>query len=88
MKHSITLTGIARAVGRFVHPAYARARRSIGRALKASPDHPSMLYHSAMIDVALEDTPGARATLEELLSRSETFPEAADAQAPLISLGQ
>jgi putative PEP-CTERM system TPR-repeat lipoprotein len=76
------------AVVEYLNKDYARARRSIGRALKASPDHPSMLYHSAMIDVALEDTPGARATLEELLSRDATFPEAADAEALLASLSQ
>lgn len=75
------------AVVEYVNKDYQRAQRSIQRALRARPDHPTMLYHSAMIAAALDDKEGARITLEKLLATNKTFPEAAEAQALLANLG-
>ncbi len=76
------------AVVEYVNKDYPRARRSIERALKASPGQPSMLYHSAMIAAALEDNAAARQTLEQLLASETDFPEIDDARALLAQLGQ
>jgi tetratricopeptide (TPR) repeat protein len=66
---------------------YARAQRSIERALKKNPKHPSMLYHSAMIAAALDDKAAARATLKKLLATHTDFPEIAEAEALAGKLG-
>ncbi len=66
---------------------YARAQRSIERALKKHPNHPSMLYHSAMIAAALEDKAAARATLKKLLATHTDFAEIAEAEALAGKLG-
>ena len=76
------------AVVEYLNGDFAKARRSIGRALKASPNHPSMLYHSAMIDAALNDTAGAQATLQKLLATEKDFPEAPEARALLTRLSE
>jgi Tfp pilus assembly protein PilF len=66
---------------------HRKARRNIERALEQSPDNPSMLYHRAMIDAALDDKTSAISTLEKLLSDpANDFPEQAEAQALLESL--
>jgi cellulose synthase operon protein C len=74
------------AVVEYLNKDYRRAERSIDRALNQQPDNPSLLYHSAMIDVALEDESQARATLEELLESNAEFPELAEAKALLAQL--
>jgi putative PEP-CTERM system TPR-repeat lipoprotein len=76
------------AVVEYLSKDYARAQRSIARALKTSPDHPSMLYHSAMIAAAVGDKAGARTTLEQLLARNRDFPEITDARTLLTQLGK
>ncbi len=53
------------AVVEYINKDYPRAQRSIERALKASPTHPSLLYHSAMIAAAAGDKAAAKATLEQ-----------------------
>lgn len=75
------------AVIEYLNKDYRRAERTIGRALEAIPDNPSLVYHSAMIAVALDDKSGARATLMELLGTDSVFPERVEAQALLDSLG-
>jgi putative PEP-CTERM system TPR-repeat lipoprotein len=74
------------AVVQYHNKEYEQAQRNIQRALKASPDEPSMRYHKAMIAVALNDKPGARAMLEELLAANKSFPEEAEARALLAEL--
>jgi len=74
------------AVVEYINKDYARAQRSIERALKANPAHPSLLYHSAMIAAAAGDKAGARATLERLLASKPDFPEIADARVLLDEL--
>jgi len=65
---------------------YRSAERNIKRALTAAPDEPTMMYHSAMIAVALNDQANARAILEKLLATNTDFPEIAEAKALLAQL--
>lgn len=75
------------AVVEYINKDYRRAERTIGRALEATPDNPSIIYHSAMIAAALDDKSAARKTLTKLLGANAGFPESAEAQALLDSLG-
>ncbi len=74
------------AVVEYVNKEFAQAKRSIERALLGAPEDPSMRFHSAMIDVALNDRQKARATLERLLGEDTAFPEKAQAQVLLAEL--
>ncbi len=64
---------------------HRRAQRTIARALALS-NNPSMRYHQAMIEAALEENDRARANLEQLLSEVAEFPERAQAQELLARL--
>lgn len=76
------------AVVEFKNKQYEQAKRSVLRALKLTPTHPSMLYHKAMILVALEDGATALKILEELYESGAEFPEQEDAKQLRISLAQ
>ena len=65
---------------------YKAAKRSIGRALDAEPEQPSLTYHAAMIEKALGNEAAAARTLQELLSKHRDFPEYEEAKALLASL--
>ena len=68
--------------------SFARAaKRAIEQALELAPEQPSLNYHGAMIDNALGNSAEARRALEQILRASPDFPEAAEAQALLQSLG-
>ncbi len=65
------------------------ARRSLDRGLKIKPEHPSLRYHSAMIDVAAGNHSAAMATLRSLLNDTNTnFPEREEAVKLLEQLAQ
>ncbi|MCB1688391.1 MAG: PEP-CTERM system TPR-repeat protein PrsT [Halioglobus sp.] len=74
------------AVVEYINKEYEQAQRNILRALKASPDDPSMRYHSAMIAVANNDNSTARSTLQKLIAANKAFPELAEAKALLAKL--
>ena len=70
------------AVVQYHNQQYHQASRTINRALAASPDTPAFLYHSAMIDIALNNKAAARETLEKLIAMGGSnpdFPEHAQA---------
>lgn len=63
------------------------ARYTIRQALLDAPDEPSMRYHSALIDAALNDKAAALDTLTDLTAENaESFPERAEALKLLQSL--
>ena len=63
------------------------ARYTIRQALLDAPDEPSMRYHSALIDAALNDKAAALDTLTDLTAENaESFPERAEALELLQSL--
>jgi thioredoxin-like negative regulator of GroEL len=74
------------AVVEFINEEYEQAQRSILKALRASPDDPSMRYHSAMIAVANNDNSTARSTLQKLIAANKDFPELEEAKALLAKL--
>ncbi len=74
------------AVVEYINKDYARAQRSIERALRANSTQPSLHYHSAMIAVAAGDKAAAKVTLQKLLASKPDFPELADAQALMAQL--
>ncbi len=64
-----------------------QAYRNIQRALAGAPGNPSMRYHRALIEAALDRKQEAIATLEELLGNdSEPFPEQQEAAQLLATL--
>lgn len=75
------------AVIEYISKEYRRAERSIERALEASPDNPTLRYHSAMIAVAVDNKSAARITLVKLLDADTKFPERLEAQALLEKIG-
>ena len=74
------------AVVEYMAGNYERAQRGIDRALKLSPDHPTLIYHSAMITAAQGDKSAAETVLRELLESGLDFPESAEARALLVEL--
>jgi putative PEP-CTERM system TPR-repeat lipoprotein len=76
------------AVVQYIKQDYRQAGRSIERALIHTPDNPSMIYHSAMIAVALGQRDAAIASLEGLAEAGESYPEQAQAKALLVELRQ
>lgn len=74
------------AVVEYLNKDYRHAQRTIERALQVAPDHPALMYHSAMIASALDDKAAARVTLEKLLGANSDFPEMAEAKALLAQL--
>ena len=70
----------------YINKDYKQAQRSVERALRQSPNHPSLIYHSAMITAALGDTASATKILEELLDGGAEFPEQDQADALLVAL--
>jgi len=76
------------AVVEYLNKDYKQAERSIERALRQSPDNPSLLYHSAMISAATGDKSTAIGILEKLLESGADFPELDQADALLVALGK
>lgn len=74
------------AVIEYLHEDYKRAARTIERALRVSPNNPSIIYHGAMIAAANGDKGGARTTLSKLLGAGSDFPEKEKAVALLAEL--
>ncbi len=66
---------------------HAKARERLRLAMQVAPGSPTLLYHDAMISVALGQTEQAIAALELLLGQGGAqFPERAEAQALLDNL--
>jgi putative PEP-CTERM system TPR-repeat lipoprotein len=76
------------AVVQYHNKDYPQARRSMERALAASPDEPSLIYHSAMIAAALGENDTAVDQLEALADGGQAFPEQDQARALLAQLKQ
>ncbi|MBE9538170.1 MAG: PEP-CTERM system TPR-repeat protein PrsT [Proteobacteria bacterium] len=74
------------AVVEYINKDFERAKRSIERALELSPETPALIYHNAMIAVALGDKSAAEAILIKLLAEGNEFPERVDAKALLAEL--
>jgi tetratricopeptide (TPR) repeat protein len=74
------------AVIEYINKDYKQAGRSIERALRQSPDHPSLLYHSAMISAATGDSAQAIDILDDLLAEDTDFPEIEQANGLLLEL--
>jgi Flp pilus assembly protein TadD len=74
------------AVIEFINKDYKQAQRSVERALRHSPDNPSMLYHSAMISAAIGDKASAIELLESLIAGGAAFPEQVQANELLATL--
>jgi tetratricopeptide (TPR) repeat protein len=74
------------AVVEYINKDYKQAQRSIERALRQSPNNPSLIYHSAMISAALGDSASAIDILEGLLDVSTDFPEISQANELLMAL--
>ena len=74
------------AVVEYINKDYKQAQRSIERALRQSPNNPSLIYHSAMISAALGDSASAIDILEGLLDVSTDFPEIGQANELLLAL--
>ncbi len=74
------------AVVEYINKDYKQAQRSIERALRQSPNNPSLIYHSAMISAALGDSASAIDILEGLLDGSIEFPETSQANELLMAL--
>ncbi len=76
------------AVVEFTNKLYEQAQRSVQRALKLTPNNPSMRYHQAMILASLEDNATALSILDDLYESGAEFPEQEDAKQLRISLGR
>jgi tetratricopeptide (TPR) repeat protein len=74
------------AVVEYANKNYRQAERTVERALRQSPDNPSLIYHRAMIAAALGDSASAIGTLEGLLKGGADFPEVDQAQELLVAL--
>ena len=74
------------AVVEYLNKDYKQAGRSIERALRHSPDNPSLLYHSAMISAAVGNKSIAIGVLELLLKSGADFPELDQANALFVAL--
>ncbi len=74
------------AVVEYINKDYKQAQRSVERALRQSPDNPSLIYHSAMISAAIGDSASAIEILEGLLDGSTDFPEIDQANELLMAL--
>jgi len=74
------------AVVEYTNKQYVQAKRSVQRALKLTPNNPSMRYHKAMILAALEDNANALKILDDLYEAAAEFPEMEDAKQLRMSL--
>lgn len=76
------------AVAEYKNKLYDQAKRSVQRALKLTPDNPSMLYHKAMILAALDQKSSALDILDDLFKSGIEFPEQEDATRLRTSLSR
>lgn len=74
------------AVVEYTNKQYVQAKRSVQRALKLTPNNPSMKYHKAMILAALDEKATALTILDDLDDSGADFPEMDDAKQLRMSL--
>lgn len=74
------------AVVEYANEQYVQAKRSVQRALKLTPNNPSMKYHQAMILAALDEKSTALSILDELYETGADFPSMEEAKRLRMSL--